>query len=52
MHFGIQLEALSKSDTKPLPNSNIKPVEVQPDIQPQSDIEQGERRMRRQQRRA
>ena len=51
MDFGIQLEALSKSDTKPLPNSNIKPVEVQPDIQPQSDIEQGERRMRRQQRR-
>ena len=51
IHFGIQLEAL-QSKSKPLPNSNIKPVEVQPDIQPQPDIEQDERRMRRQQRRA
>ena len=50
MHFGIQLEALSTSDTKPLPDSN-KPVEVQPDIQPQPDIESEERRTRRKQRR-
>ena len=47
----MQLEAL-QSKSKPLPNSNIKPVEVQPDIQPQPDIEQDERKMRRQQRRA
>ena len=51
MHFGIQLEAL-QSKSKPLPNSNIKPVEVQPDIQPQPDIEQDERRTRRKERRA
>ena len=51
IHFGIQLEAL-QSKSKPLPNSNIKPVEVQPDIQPQPDTEQDERRTRRQQRRA
>ena len=51
IHLGMQLEAL-QSKSKPLPNSNIKPVEVQPDIQPQPDIEQDERKMRRQQRRA
>ena len=49
IYLGIQLEALSTSDTKPLPNSNIKPVEVQPDIQPQPDIESEERRTRRKQ---
>ena len=50
IYLGIQLEALSTSDTKPLPDSN-KPVEVQPDIQPQPDIESEERRTRRKQRR-
>ena len=51
IYLGIQLEALSTSDTKPLPDSN-KPVEVQPDIQPQPDIEtDNERRTRRRERR-